>query len=143
MMNDECPATAPKKWRLLPSAFFILHFQPNNSGLRAGGRRWHKGGQSMKKLICLGLVCLAWTLPAPAQEPAPASAVKVFQIGAADGDYHEFALAGNFQAYAQTFPHDAEFVVGRSEPGQGLAVDPPRSGGRLGRQPRAHVQDHV
>jgi hypothetical protein len=45
-----------------------------------------------------------------------APAVTVFQIGVADGDYHEFALAGNYQAYAQTFPHDADFVIGQSDP---------------------------
>src|ERR1022692_4188043 len=56
---------------------------------------------------------------APAQHaatPLASTVVKVFQIGTADGDYHEFALAGNYGAYAQTFPHDAEFVVGTSDP---------------------------
>jgi hypothetical protein len=72
----------------------------------------------MKRLIFLGLVCLGWTCWAPAQEKAAASTVTVFQIGVSDGDYHEFALAGNFGAYAQTFPHDADFVVGKSDPRQ-------------------------
>ena len=70
----------------------------------------------MKELLCLGLVCIGWALSAFAQEQPAAAAVKVFQIGTADGDYREFALAGNYGAYAQTFPHDAEFVVGTSDP---------------------------
>ena len=70
----------------------------------------------MKKLICLGVVCIGWTYSTPAQQQAAAPAVTVFQIGVADGDYHEFALAGNFQSYAQTFPRDADFVVGKSDP---------------------------
>jgi hypothetical protein len=70
----------------------------------------------MKRLIFLGLVCLGWTCWAPAQEKAATPTVTVFQIGVADGDYHEFALAGNFAAYAQTFPHDADFIVGKSDP---------------------------
>ena len=72
----------------------------------------------MKKFICLGLVCLGWHYPAPAQEQAGASPATVFRIGVADGDYHEFALAGDYAGYAQKFPHDVDFVVGRSEAGQ-------------------------
>jgi len=72
----------------------------------------------MKKLLCLAVVWFGCSSPVPAQEQAAAPAAKVFQIGAADGDYHEFALAGNFQAYAQTFPQDASFVVGKSDPGK-------------------------
>ena len=70
----------------------------------------------MIKLICLGLVWLGWTYSAPAQQQAAAPAAKVFQIGVADGDYHEFALAGNYQAYPERFPHDVDFVVGKSDP---------------------------
>jgi hypothetical protein len=69
----------------------------------------------MKTLLCLGLACLGWNHLASAQDKAAAPPVTVFQIGVADGDYHEFALAGNYQAYAQTFPHDADFVVGQSD----------------------------
>jgi alpha-mannosidase len=70
----------------------------------------------MKRLLWLGLACLGWNYSAPAQDKAAAPAVTVFQIGVADGDYREFALAGNYQAYLQSFPHDAEFVVGQSDP---------------------------
>ena len=70
----------------------------------------------MKKLLCLGLACLGWNCSAPAEDKAAAALVPVFQIGVADGDYREFALAGNYQAYAQTFPHDADFVVAQSDP---------------------------
>ena len=70
----------------------------------------------MKSFLYLGLACLAWNCSVPAQEKAAAPAVTVFQIGVADGDYREFALAGNYQAYAHTFPHDADYVVGRSDP---------------------------
>jgi hypothetical protein len=70
----------------------------------------------MKKLIYLGLVLLGWNNSTPAVDKAAAPAVTVFQIGVADGDYRDFALAGNYQAYLQTFPHDADFVVGQSDP---------------------------
>ena len=69
----------------------------------------------MRKLLCLGLACLGWNCLAPAEDKAAGTPVTVFQIGVADADYHEFALAGNYQAYAQTFPHDADFVVGQSD----------------------------
>ena len=70
----------------------------------------------MKTLICLGLVLLGWNCPVPAQDTAAAPVRIVFQIGVADGDYREFALAGNFQAYLQNFHHDADFTVGQSDP---------------------------
>jgi hypothetical protein len=86
----------------------------------------------MKELICLGLVCFGWIFPATAQEPAATNVVKVFQIGTADGDYHEFALAGNYGAYAQTFPHDAEFVVGTSDPAKDWPwIQPGPAAGRI------------
>ncbi len=40
----------------------------------------------------------------------------VFQIGAPDGDYREFAIAGDYAAYAKRFPDDVNFVVGQSDP---------------------------
>src|ERR1035437_7853892 len=70
----------------------------------------------MMQLLWLGLVLLGWNYSAPAQDKVATPAVTVFQIGVADGDYREFALAGNYQAYPQTFPHDAGFVVGQSDP---------------------------
>ena len=45
-----------------------------------------------------------------------AKAAIVFQIGAADGDYHEFAIAGDHAAYSRQFSNDVSFVVGQSEP---------------------------
>src|ERR1035437_6657935 len=85
-------------------------------GLAKTGQHWQKCAKRMKKLICLGLVLLGWNNSTPAQDKAAAPAVTVFQIGVADRDYREFALAGNYQAYLQTFPHDANFVVGQSDP---------------------------
>ena len=69
----------------------------------------------MKRLICLSLVCLASRYAASARDEAPAPATQVFQIGLPDGDCREFALAGDYGAYAQRFPHDANFVVGKSQ----------------------------
>ena len=97
----------------------------------------------MKKLLCLGLVCLGCESRLPRRNKAAGTAVKVFQIGVADGDYREFALAGNYQAYPQTFPHDADFVVGQSDPKKDWPWIQPGPSGRLGRQPGAHFQDHV
>ena len=84
--------------------------------LANASHRWQKGVKRMKRLLWLGLACLGWNYSAPAQDKAAAPAVTVFQIGVADADYREFALAGNYQAFAQTFPHDADFVVGQSDP---------------------------
>ena len=39
----------------------------------------------------------------------------VFQIGKPDGDYGEFAIAGHHADYSERFPHDVDFVVGRSD----------------------------
>ncbi|MDE3066215.1 MAG: hypothetical protein KGJ60_01550 [Verrucomicrobiota bacterium] len=58
-------------------------------------------------LCCFGVGCLAFRATG-----GPA----VFQIGVADGDYHEFAIAGDWAAYPKQFPHDTDFVVGRSDP---------------------------
>src|ERR1019366_6673970 len=63
------------------------------------GRHWQKGVERMKKLLCLGLVLIGWNYSARAQDKAAAPAATVFQIGVADGDYREFALAGDYQAY--------------------------------------------
>jgi hypothetical protein len=46
--------------------------------------------------------------------PAGAGPV-VFQIGIPDDDYGEFAIAGNWQAYAKQFPHDVDFTVGQND----------------------------
>ena len=88
---------------------------PGQVRLAKTGHRWQKGVKRMKKLICLGLVLLGSNGSVPAQDKEAAQLVTVFQIGVADGDYREFATAGNYQAYAQTFPHDADFVVGQSD----------------------------
>ena len=69
----------------------------------------------MKKLIFLGLVCIGWACSASTQDKAAAPTATVFQIGVTDGDYSELALAGNYQAYEQKFPHDVDFVVGKSD----------------------------
>ena len=67
----------------------------------------------MKRIICWGLLCCAWagcvTLQA-AGNPV------VFQIGAHDGDYREFAIAGKNGDYPGQFPNDVNFVVGQSDP---------------------------
>jgi hypothetical protein len=88
---------------------------PGQVRLAKTGHHWQKGVKRMKKLICLGLVLLGSNGSVPAQDKEAAPLVTVFQIGVADGDYREFATAGNYQAYAQTFPHDADFVVGQSD----------------------------
>jgi hypothetical protein len=41
------------------------------------GHHWQKGAQRMKKLICLGLVCLGWKCAVTAQEKAGAPAEPV------------------------------------------------------------------
>src|ERR1035438_7114935 len=64
----------------------------------------------MKSSTCLGLILLTSLCLAHAQEKAI-----VFQIGKPDGDYGEFAIAGNWQAFAKQFPRDVDFVVGRSD----------------------------
>ncbi|MGO8931242.1 MAG: polysaccharide lyase family protein [Limisphaerales bacterium] len=70
----------------------------------------------MKTLICLGVVLLGWNYSVLALDNAAGPARTVFQIGVADRNYEEFALARNYQTYPQTFPHDADFVVGQSDP---------------------------
>ncbi len=72
----------------------------------------------MKRILCLLLVCLGWDRAVPAQDNAAAPVATVFQIGTADHDYREFALAGNHGAYLELFPRDVTFVVGKSQPKQ-------------------------
>lgn len=43
-------------------------------------------------------------------------AATLFQIGAPDGDYREFAIAGNYEAYPKEFPNDVNFTAGQSDP---------------------------
>lgn len=82
----------------------------------------------MKRILCLLLVCLGWDRAVPAQDNAAAPVATVFQIGTADHDYREFALAGNHGAYLELFPRDVTFV-GRQKPAQtGLALYPARAG---------------
>ena len=64
----------------------------------------------MKQSCCLTLVLLTSLCSVRAQEPGI-----VFQIGKPDGDYGEFAMAGNYARYSQQLPHDVNFVVGQSE----------------------------
>ncbi|HXC35798.1 MAG TPA: polysaccharide lyase family protein, partial [Candidatus Acidoferrales bacterium] len=40
----------------------------------------------------------------------------VFQIGVPDGDYHEFAIAGDYSQYPEKFPNDVNYTVGQSDP---------------------------
>ena len=40
----------------------------------------------------------------------------VFQIGQPDGDYREFAIAGNHAAFGSQFSNDVSFVAGQSDP---------------------------
>jgi alpha-mannosidase len=64
----------------------------------------------MRRNLFLGLILLASLGLTRAQEK-----VIVFQIGKPDGDYGEFAIAGNYAAFPQQFPHDVDFVVGQSD----------------------------
>jgi len=67
----------------------------------------------MKRHLYFGLICLASIGHALARETTV-----VFQIGTPDGDYREFAIAGNYAAFRRQFPHDVDFVVGQSDPQQ-------------------------
>jgi hypothetical protein len=67
----------------------------------------------MRKIICFGLLSfLCVCRPSARAGDSPAA----FRIGVPDGDYHEFAIAGDWAAYVKQFPHDADFVVGTSDP---------------------------
>ncbi len=65
------------------------------------------------KLLGLGLLSLACCVSVPARAQQKTI---VFEIGRPDGDYAEFAIAGDYAAFLQRFPHDVDFVVGRSRP---------------------------
>ena len=65
----------------------------------------------MKRFLIFGFIGLASTCLAAPQDKAV-----VFQIGKPDGDYREFAIVGDYGAYAQRFAHDVDFVVGQSDP---------------------------
>ena len=54
------------------------------------------------------------TLAAAAATAEPPKAI--WQIGTADHNYQEFALAGDHQGYRKAFPQDVVFRVGRSDP---------------------------
>jgi alpha-mannosidase len=66
----------------------------------------------MKTMIRSSLLC--WLLLSSVQAQDKPSIV--FQIGAPDGDYHEFAITGKHADYPSRFPNDADFVVGQSDP---------------------------
>ena len=131
------------KWRpearVIP-AFCILH---SSFCIASARHRWHKGKQRMKKLLCLGLVCLGWTLrssrPGTRRRPPPSRYFRsAWRMG----------ITMNSRWRAITGPTadvSARCRLRRRQerPGQGLAVDSARPGGRLGRQPGAHLQDHV
>ncbi len=61
---------------------------------------------SVRQLLCFVLVCSLL--------PAAAETQTVFHIGTHDRNYHEFAISGDWQAYAKDFPHDTRFIVGQS-----------------------------
>ncbi|MGH7979944.1 MAG: polysaccharide lyase family protein, partial [Limisphaerales bacterium] len=65
----------------------------------------------MKKLILL-----VWALELVRAAQADSSGV--FQIGKADRDYHEFAIAGNYSQYLKQFPRGVNYTVGKSDPGR-------------------------
>ena len=54
------------------------------------------------------------TLAAAAATAEPPKAI--WQIGRADHNYQEFALAGDHQGYLKAFPKDVTFRIGRSDP---------------------------
>ena len=63
----------------------------------------------MNKTFWLLLFCvLPWAVRA--------EGTLVFQIGVQDGDYHEFAIAGDYSQYSEKFPTDVDYVVGQSDP---------------------------
>lgn len=65
----------------------------------------------MKKALCFFGVAFLGLHVGRCQERAT-----IFQIGKPDGDYHEFAIAGNHGAYSSRFPKDVDFLAGRSDP---------------------------
>lgn len=64
----------------------------------------------MKKLVCIVWIACLYLASMRAK-----GGPLVFQIGTADGDYHEFAIAGKHVDYQKQFPNDVNFVVGQSD----------------------------
>ncbi len=59
-------------------------------------------------------ICLVWLYAMACAARADSNVV--FQIGTPDGDYHEFAIAGNYSQYQQQFPNDVNYTIGQSDP---------------------------
>lgn len=62
----------------------------------------------MTTLLCLLLIAVVGS--------AYAEEATVWRIGKFDGNYAEFAIAGNFNAYSATFPNDVTFRIGKDDP---------------------------
>lgn len=60
----------------------------------------------------LTLCCLYLTVQSSAADNV------IWQIGASDNSYREFAIAGKFGQYPGSFPSDVTFHVGRDDPGK-------------------------
>ena len=68
-----------------------------------------EGGLAMSRVLALGLLAVSALLGGAEQV--------IWQIGKADGDYAEFAMPGNYSAYAAAFGAKAPvFEIGRSDP---------------------------
>lgn len=65
----------------------------------------------MKRIIAWSLFCVASTLGLCAER---ATGAIVFQIGTADHDYGDLAIAAHYRQFPKQFPNDADFVVGQS-----------------------------
>ena len=63
----------------------------------------------MNKTIAWISFCFAWVVSINA-------ANTIFQIGTPDGDYKEFAIAGDYHTYPDQFPNDVDYTVGQSDP---------------------------
>ena len=66
----------------------------------------------MKRILVWNLLCLASMCGFSAQ---CAGGATVFQIGTADRGYDEFAIAAQNGQFPREFPHDVDFVVGKSD----------------------------
>lgn len=49
----------------------------------------------------------------------------VWQIGATDKDYTEFAIAGNYSTYTTQFPNDVDYAIGTDSPASGWSYIQP------------------
>jgi hypothetical protein len=67
-----------------------------------------------RRIVWHGFICWAGVRCISAH----AESGLIFQIGVPDGDYREFAIAGNYADYAKQFPDDVDFVVGQSDAGR-------------------------